>query len=117
MEYLTRKLVMSNNLNGKGTLFGGHCLAWIDEESAIAVISLLKSNSVVTKLISKIDFESPARLGDIVEIGTKITKVGITSVTLSCTIRNMTTKKTIVTVDEIVFVHVDSDGKPKPHGL
>lgn len=117
MEFLTRKMVMSGQLNANGCLFGGQCLAWIDEEAAITVISALKSNSVLTKYISKVDFKSPARLGDIIEIGTKVVKTGTTSITISCTMRNMTTEQEIITVDEIVFVHVDENGRPKPHGI
>lgn len=117
MEFLTRKMVMHGQLNARGSLFGGQCLSWIDEEAAIAAISALKSNYIVTKYISKIDFKSPARLGDIVEIGTRVVKCGTTSITISCTIRNMTSGQEIITVDEIVFVHVDEHGRPKPHGV
>lgn len=117
MEFFTRKLVMQGQLNAGGSLFGGQCLSWIDEESAIVAISVLKSKTVVTKCISKIDFKAPAKLGDIVEIGTKVSKIGTTSITISCTIRNMTTEQEIVTVDEIVFVHLGEDGRPKPHGI
>lgn len=117
MEFFTRKLVMQGQLNSGGSLFGGQCLSWIDEESAIVAISVLKSKSIVTKYMSKIDFKSPARLGDIVEIGTRVVKIGTTSITIACTIRNMTTEHEIVTVDEIVFVHLGEDGRPKAHGI
>lgn len=108
---------MHGQLNARGSLFGGQCLAWIDEESAIVAINTLKSKSVVTKCISKIDFKAPAVLGDVVEIGTTVEKIGTTSVTISCKIRNATTGQEIVNVDEIVFVNVDEDGRPKPHGI
>jgi acyl-CoA hydrolase len=35
MRFLTRKLVQPGDLNAGGTLFGGRCLTWIDEEAAI----------------------------------------------------------------------------------
>ena len=117
MDFFTRKMVMSGQLNARGSLFGGQCLSWIDEESAIVAISTLKTNAVVTKCISKIDFKAPAMLGDIVEVGTKVVRVGTTSITLTCTIRNMTSGQDIVTVEEIVFVHVDENGKPKAHSV
>jgi acyl-CoA thioesterase YciA len=117
MEFFTRKLVMHGQLNAGGTLFGGQCLSWVDEESAIVAISTLKTKQVVTKCMSKIDFKAPARLGDIVEVGTRVVKIGTSSITISCTIRNMSTGQEIVTVDEIVFVHVGEDGKSKPHGI
>ncbi len=35
MRFLTRKLVQPQDLNVRGTLFGGRLLAWVDEEAAI----------------------------------------------------------------------------------
>lgn len=66
--------------------------------------------------MSNIDFKSPAHLNDIVEIGTDIVSMGNSSITVTCTIRNKTTKQEILTVDKITFVHVDENGKSKPHG-
>lgn len=115
MEFRTRKLIMSGDLNGAGTLFGGRALAWIDEEAAVFAACQLKSGSIVTKFISAIDFKHPAYLGDIVEIGANLVSVGNTSITITCSIRNKTTLEEIVTVDKIVFVHVDENGIPTPH--
>lgn len=113
-----RHLVKSEDLNGAKTLFGGRALAWIDEESAIyALCQLNYAGVIVTKAMSKINFIAPARLGDIVELGCEIVRFGNTSVTVKCTMRNKTTQQEIITVDEIVFVCVDSEGKPTPHGV
>jgi acyl-CoA thioesterase YciA len=117
MKYNTHKLIMTGQLNSRGSLFGGQCLSWIDEEAAIFAISLLGTTSIVTKCMSEINFKAPAHCGDIVEIGTSLVSLGNTSITISCTIRNKTTKQEIVTVDKIVFVHVGEDGKSKPHGI
>ena len=108
---------MSQDLNGAGTLFGGRAMEWIDEESAIFAICQIGSPRVVTKYISKIDFKAPAHMGDIIEIGTSLVRVGTSSITICCTLRNKTTKQEIVAVDEIVFVHIDENGKAKAHGL
>ena len=43
-------------------------------------------------------------------------KVGNTSITIACDVRNKITKQTIVRIDEIVFVLLDEEGKPKSHG-
>ena len=117
MDFRSRKMIMSQDLNGAGTLFGGRAMEWIDEESAIFAICKIGSPRVVTKYISKIDFKAPAHMGDIIEIGTSMVKIGTTSVTVRCTIRNKTTKQEIVIVDEIVFVRIDENGKAVPHGL
>lgn len=115
MEFRTRKMVMATDLNGSGTLFGGKALSWIDEESAIFATCQLGYNNIVTKAISTIDFKAPAKLGDIVEIGCSLVKFGRTSITVACTIRNMSTKQEILCVNEIVFVAI-KDGKAYRHG-
>lgn len=112
-----RRLVMAKDLNGANKLFGGTILAWIDEQAYIEVISLLKTNNVVTKYISEIEFISGAIVGDVVEIKTNFSKAGKTSVTLKVEVCNFTTQKKIATVNEIVMVNVDDQGQPKPHGL
>jgi len=38
------------------------------------------------------------------------------SSSFSCEVRNVFNKKTIIKIEDIVFVLVDEDGKPKPHG-
>jgi len=117
MEYRTRKLIKPEDLNARNTLFGGRLLQWIDEEVAIFVMNKLYSKSIVTKFMSEINFISSAKQGDVVEIGIKITAIGRTSITLACETRNIFTKKTIITIDKIVFVNIDEDETPCPHGL
>lgn len=117
MEFRTRKMIMPVHLNGAGTLFGGQALAWIDEEAAIFAACQLGSSRLVTKFMSSIDFLAPARQGDLVEVGTELVAFGRTSITLSCKIRNKTTKEDIVCVEKIVFVLLDEQGNPKPHGI
>jgi len=116
MIYHTRKLVKPEDLNAGGTLFGGTLLSWIDEEAAIYVMCQLESNNVVTKYMSEINFVTPARTGDVVEIGLETLKFGKTSITVKCVARVKETEKIIITIDHIVFVHLDKNLKPSPHG-
>jgi acyl-CoA hydrolase len=117
MRFLSRRLVMPSDLNYAGSLFGGRALEWIDEEAAIYAICQLETNCLVTKHIGEISFESPALKGDIVEFGLATKKVGKTSITVTCLVRNKATKKTICLADDIVFVQVDpASRKPVIHG-
>tara|TARA_Y100001963_G_C6643102_1_gene381963 strand:+ start:180 stop:569 length:390 start_codon:yes stop_codon:yes gene_type:complete len=116
MRFHTRKWVKPEDLNPNGTLFGGKLLAWIDEEAALYSIIQLENNKVVTKYMSEINFMSKATEGDIVEIGIDVKKFGGTSLTLKCEVRNMRTRETIITVEDIIMVNLGEDGKPKPHG-
>lgn len=114
MIYRTRKIVKYEDLNPRGSLFGGQLLKWIDEEASVYAICQIGDRMVVTKAMSKIDFRTSPKLGDIVEIGMDLVKVGTTSITFKCNVRNKYTKEDVITVDEIVFVRVDKNGKPTP---
>ncbi|ADY30757.1 MULTISPECIES: acyl-CoA thioesterase [Cellulophaga] len=116
MRFHSRKWVKPGDLNANKTLFGGKVLAWVDEEAALYTIIQLENKKVVTKYMSEINFMSSAKEGDIVEIGIEVIKFGVSSLTLNCEVRNKMTRETILTVDNIIMVNLDENGKPKPHG-
>ena len=116
MKFHTRKWVKPEDLNPNGTLFGGRLLAWIDEEAALYSVVQLENQKVVTKFMSEINFNSKAIQGDIIEIGIEVKKFGKSSLVLSCEVRNMMTRETIITVDHITMVNLDENGNPTPHG-
>lgn len=116
MKFYSRKLIKPGDLNARNTLFGGALLRWIDEEAGIYAMTKLGTKSVVTKYMSEIDFVSSAEQGDIIEIGLGFNKIGKTSISFSCEVRNILTKETIIKIDNIVFVHVGNDGSSKAHG-
>jgi len=116
MNYHTRKWIKPEDLNPNHTLFGGRLLQWIDEEAALYAIVQLETPRCVTKYISEINFVSSAKQGDIIEIGIEAIDFGNTSITLTCEVRNMMTRQTIITIDKIIFVGVDENGKPTKHG-
>lgn len=116
MKYRTRKMIAARDLNSNGTLFGGRVLDWIDEEAFIFASCQLENTSVVTRSMSEIKFVATARQGEVVEVGMEVVAFGRTSITLRCEVRNRQTKTIITAVDRIVFVLVDQDGRPVPHG-
>jgi acyl-CoA hydrolase len=115
MRYFSRKIIKPQDLNPNGTLFGGVVLSWIDEEAAIYVLCQLAKGRIVTKYMSEINFVSSAKLGDVIEIGMETVKFGRTSITVKCEVRTKFQRQTIITIDRIVFVHIDEDGNPIPH--
>ena len=117
MIFRSRRLVKTEDLNPRGTLFGGKCMQWIDEEAAIFAMCQLETKNVVTKLISEINFLAPGRIGDVIEFGMEVTHIGKTSMTFRCEVRNKDTKSTIVNIDKMVFVNVDENGNAAPHGV
>ncbi len=116
MKFFTRKLVKPGDLNANNSLFGGQLLKWIDEEAGIYSMTKLGSHRVVTKFMSEINFVSSASQADVIEIGLQFISVGRTSITFRCEVRNLFTKKTIISIERIVFVNVDENLTSKPHG-
>ncbi|WP_033564792.1 acyl-CoA thioesterase [Sphingobacterium sp. SYP-B4668] len=116
MNFYTRKWIKPEDLNPNGTLFGGTLLRWIDEEAVIYAIVQLGNPFVVTKYISEINFVSSAKQGDIIELGIEATAFGQTSLTMKCEVRNKITRKTILSIEKLVFVNLNEEGIPTPHG-
>jgi len=116
ITFRTRKWVRPEDLNAHETLFGGSLLRWIDEEATVYAIVQLGTHRVVTKFMSEIDFAASARRGDIIEMGIRATAFGRTSLTMRAEVRNMITRERILTVDRIVFVALDEEGRPAEHG-
>jgi len=116
MKFHTRKWVKPEDLNPNGSLFGGRLLEWIDEEAAIYAAVQLDNNFVVTRHMSEINFIHSARQGEIIEMGIQAVKFGKTSITLRCVVRNLVSRKKIITIDHITMVNLNQDGLPHAHG-
>lgn len=117
MNFHTRKWVRPEDLNANGTLFGGSLLRWIDDEAVVYAMIQLGNQRIVTKYLSEINFRASATQGDIIEIGLQATRFGRTSLTMRCEVRNIITAEIILSIDSIVFVGLDEDGRPKEHGF
>lgn len=117
MKYSSQRMVMYPHLNAAGILFGGQALSWIDEEAIIFAADQLGTTRLATVKMSEVAFKNAANIGDIVVIGTELVKIGTTSITVRCEIKNKTTDKVIVDVKEIVMVALDFNKKPVKHKL
>ncbi|WP_394200210.1 acyl-CoA thioesterase [Shewanella waksmanii] len=117
MKYYSRRFIKPEHLNPANALFGGQLLSWIDEEAAIFAACQTRSNSIVTKLISEINFMTPARQGDVLEFGLELVSAGSSSITVRCEVRNKVNHLPVVVIDKMVFVCVDELGRPQSHGL
>ena len=74
-------LVFPGDTNHHGTLFGGAGLALMDR---IAFIAATRHGRVpfVTASVDRVDFQAPARVGELVELVARVTRVGRTSMTV-----------------------------------
>lgn len=118
---VTSHLVLSAHLNAANNLFGGLLVQWADECAGIYVMEILKTHHVVTKKISEVLFNEPAKLGDVLEFLCCVKSVGKSSITVECVTRakQIDTEdrlRTILNCD-LVFVKIDKFGRPTHHNF
>ncbi len=109
-----RVLMMPRDTNAHGTIFGGHILSLIDQAGAVAAHGI-GARKVVTVAIREVVFKSPVQVGDIVSCYTRLTRRGKTSLTVQVRVfaEDPVARDNVeVTTAELVYVHVDGDGKP-----
>jgi acyl-CoA hydrolase len=111
--------VFPDDLNYKGSLFGGKILAEIDIAGLKPVRRMLyktECDAAVTASIDRVDFLKPAKLGDIVELTATIYKLGKTSIRVFV---HVTKEDEFGNIDKICDAHLVfvslKDGKPHPH--
>ena len=116
MELITQKICMTRDLGVHGNLFGGNMLSWIDEAGGLMASKICRSNNMVTLKMEEVIFKKPVKMGYIINIYGKITRMGRTSVTLNMEARRYivtTGRETPVCSTAIVFVKIDKTGKPE----
>lgn len=81
-EVATRHIVMERDLNPYGHLFGGSMLAWLDEGAALYLQEKIGYRDFVTVSMDNVDFVSPGRRGDSIQILCRVVRTGRSSVTV-----------------------------------
>ena len=110
------EMVFPDQTNHYGTLFGGHALRLMDM-AAFITGSRYARQMMVTACSEKVDFRSPVRHGQLVELVGKVIKTGRTSVTVEI---EMFAEDLILGHQELcargqfVMVAVNQQGKPVP---
>lgn len=94
-------------------------MAWLDVGAAMVARRHMKAKSIVTKKFSEMVFEAPGLLGDIIEVWCKVSREGITSLTLDCVAVVHRDDDVLTTIGhcEVVFVAIDDEGRPTPWNL
>jgi len=108
------ELVLPNDTNLLGNLRGGRLLHWMDIASAISA-GKHANGVVVTVGVDNVSFEHPIKLGDVVTIQAKITRVFSTSMEVYIEVwsENFVEKDKIKSNEAYyTFVAIDSNGRP-----
>jgi len=118
MELITQHHVMSKDLNAHGNLFGGIMLAWIDESAAIYIMRKIGYTNIVTVNMDNVNFMTPGRNGDIIQIYGEIEKIGKSSIVIktnSISLAMGSHNKRDVIQCKVTFVCLDELGRPFPY--
>ncbi|MDB4867779.1 MAG: acyl-CoA thioesterase [Cohnella sp.] len=110
------ELVFPSDANHHGTMFGGTLMLYIDKIAAIAATRHCHM-PVVTASTDSLDFLSPIKIGEAVELEAFVTWTRRSSMEVFCIVRaeNLFTGVRRVTVTAFsTFVAVDDDGRPTP---
>lgn len=78
VEERMAEIVLPDQTNGYGTMFGGDVMALMDKAAAIAALRFCRQ-PVVTASSERIDFRTPISQGEIVEAYSRVIYVGRTS--------------------------------------
>lgn len=74
-------IILPDQTNGFGTMFGGDVMALMDKAAAIAALRFCRQ-PVVTASSERIDFRTPISQGEIVEARSRVIFVGRTSMVI-----------------------------------
>jgi acyl-CoA hydrolase len=112
-----RFLAEPSTVNYGGKVHGGTVMKWIDEAGYACATSWAK-RYCVTVYVGGIRFHRPIMIGDLVEVQAKLAYTGHTSMNIVVEVRSGDIKSgghfEKTTECLIVFVSVDSHGRPMP---
>ena len=113
----TFRLVLPENLNHFGYLFGGYMLKWVDEMAWIAATMDYPDCKFVTIGMDQVEFKQSVREGTILHFDMKQSRKGTTSISY---VVNVTAGNKPEMNDESIFsttvtmVRVDENGHKRP---
>jgi acyl-CoA hydrolase len=111
---VTNRLVKNEDLNHHGTLYAGRSAEWFVEAGFIAAAGLTRPEDIVCLKIHGMTFLRPVRGGDVITFESRIILAGRSSLHAHVLMR---AKGEFVMEGFITFVHVDREGRARPHGI
>lgn len=110
----TSELMMPQDANNMGHVFGGVILSMMDKCAAIAAFRHSRA-SVVTASIDRVEFREPIHLGDLVVMKASVNFVGRTSMEVGVRVEAedlLTGRRRHTNSCYLTFVAVDRNGRP-----
>ncbi|MBQ1237447.1 MAG: acyl-CoA thioesterase [Oscillospiraceae bacterium] len=107
-------ILMPENLNGYGRLFGGRLMQWIDEVAGVTARRHSGCN-VTTAAVSELQFHAAAHVNDVVVLEGRILRVGNTSMEVQVdTFVERPGERVHINRAKLVMVALDENERPTP---
>ena len=113
-QHESSQLMMPQDANNMGHVFGGVVLSMMDKTAAIAAFRHCRM-PVVTASIDRVDFREPIHLGDLLVMKASVNFVGRTSLEVGVRVEAedlLTGRKRHTNSCYLTFVAVDKNGRP-----
>lgn len=108
------EMVFPDQTNHYGTLFGGHALALMDKAAFIAA-SRYSRRAVVTARSEQIDFRSPVRQGQLIELIGRVVATGRSSMTVAVDLYAedlLSGERQLCTRGHFIMIALDAEHQP-----
>jgi len=116
MEPTVKVIAMPQDTNPDGDLFGGWIVSMMDLAGAVTARRTAR-NRIVTVAMENIRFLKPVFVGDFLQCYSRVTKVGVSSITVEVDVRverRFTGDVEQVTSGCFIYVAIDENRKPIP---
>jgi acyl-CoA hydrolase len=114
-QHESSALMLPEDANNLGNVFGGAIMALVDKTAAVAAIRHARSNCV-TASIDRVDFREPIHLGDLVVLKASVNYVGRTSMEVGVRVEAeelVSGVRRHTNSCYLTFVAVDAQGCPR----
>ncbi|APW44132.1 acyl-CoA thioesterase [Rhodoferax saidenbachensis] len=115
-ELVLKVIPMPADTNGNGDIFGGWVMAQVDLAGSV-LPARIADGRLATVAVNEFIFKQPVRVGDILSLYARVTRVGRTSITVKVeayTERFRTQGQYIkVTEASLTYVAIDDNGQPR----
>jgi acyl-CoA thioesterase YciA len=115
IEARTLELVFPEHANPGGNAFGGFVMSLMDKVGSYAAMRRAHRRCVTVR-VGEVVFEVPIKVGDLLEVVGRVSRVGRTSITVEVEVyrENLKEPKILATRGNLTYVAVDEEGHPTP---
>lgn len=110
------EIVLPEDTNPRGTIFGGRVLALVDKCAAVCAMRHSRTEAVTVRLDS-VEFRNPVRLGDVLVLRARMNAAFGSSMEIEvevCAEDPRTGRRTLTTRAFVTMVATDESGRPLP---